>query len=106
MGVAYGSCPSEKRRDVSPTKEKFAENEDLRCLVVSCDDPQSENGMARGVVEIKVKKIDADAKIPTKASVGSVGLDLYSNHESTIDCDEQKVISTGCAVEIPDGHYG
>lgn len=57
---------------------------------------------------IKVKKLQAGAKVPTYGTVCSAGADLYAVLEEpvTINPHETKVISTGVAFEIPVGLVG
>lgn len=51
-------------------------------------------------MEVKFKKVRDNAKVPTKATEGSAGYDLYS---SLIDVNR---IGTGIALEIPKGYVG
>jgi dUTP pyrophosphatase len=46
------------------------------------------------------------AKIPTYATKGSAGLDLYSNEDTEIHPYLPKAISTGIMISIPPGHVG
>ena len=55
-------------------------------------------------IKIKVKKLHPDAKIPTYATNGSCGLDVYS-----VDCRYDEEIDTfiyytGLAFELPEGY--
>jgi dUTP pyrophosphatase len=56
------------------------------------------------MLEVKIKKISNNAIIPTYATDGSTGLDLYS----TIDCHLARtcIIPLDIALEIPEGHVG
>ena len=47
-----------------------------------------------------------DAKIPTRASKGSAGLDLYSNIDVDIDINSIKKVNTGIRVSLPKNTYG
>lgn len=55
---------------------------------------------------LKIKKITEDAKIPVYAVEGDAGMDLFSNEDVVVRAGEIKAISTGIAMEIPDGFVG
>ena len=44
--------------------------------------------------------------LPAQAHPGDAGLDLHAVDEATLAPGERAAISTGIAVEIPDGHAG
>ncbi|MDR1773268.1 MAG: dUTP diphosphatase [Clostridioides sp.] len=52
--------------------------------------------------ELKVKKIDKDAKIPSFAHKGDAGMDLYSIEEKIIKAGESELIHTGICIELPE----
>jgi len=54
-------------------------------------------------LQVKVKKLDSEAKIPTMAHEGDSGFDLYANETLTIKSGERKLISTGLSIEMPFG---
>lgn len=58
--------------------------------------------------EIKVKKLNENAVIPSYGSEFSAGADLYSCENETIEFapGETKFIHTGISVEIPVGYVG
>ena len=47
---------------------------------------------------IKIKKLNADATIPTRSHSTDAGLDLYASEDVWVD--EGTLISTGIAVDI------
>ena len=47
-----------------------------------------------------------DAIIPTRASKGSAGLDLYSNIDVDIDINSIKKVNTGICIYLPENTYG
>jgi dUTP pyrophosphatase len=47
-----------------------------------------------------------DAKIPTRATSGSAGYDLYASEESIIPAGNRVVVKTGIRVRIPNGYCG
>lgn len=49
--------------------------------------------------------LDKDAIIPTRATSGSAGFDLYATTEHTIYNGSIVIVSTGVSVDIPEGHY-
>lgn len=55
-------------------------------------------------MEIKIKKLKQNAKIPMRATNGSAGMDLYAciDKEITIAPGELVVVPTGIAIELPD----
>jgi dUTP pyrophosphatase len=57
-------------------------------------------------VEIKVKKLNPEAKLPQYAHPGDAGMDLFSLEEVIIKPGEIIGIKTGIAVEIPHGFVG
>lgn len=58
--------------------------------------------------QIRMKKLNERAKVPTYGTVVSAGADLYAVLDApvTIAPHETKVISTGVAFEIPSGLVG
>lgn len=60
-------------------------------------------------MEIKFKKLTETAQTPTKADSGAAGYDLYADipRLETIDIEsnETDLISTGLALEIPNGYW-
>ncbi len=57
-------------------------------------------------MEIKIKKLHPDAKIPVFAHAGDAGLDLYVPEAVHLLPGERKSIPLGLAFEIPDGYVG
>ncbi len=57
-------------------------------------------------MNLNVKNLHSDAKLPTKGNPGDAGIDLYAIEEVVFAPGEQKRVSTGIAMEIPDGHVG
>ena len=58
---------------------------------------------------VKIKKLNENAKIPTRGSEYAAGYDLYAciEDESKYIYPHQTVkIGTGLSVEIPDGYFG
>ena len=60
-------------------------------------------------MNIRVKKVNENATLPNRATIGSAGADLYActNGETiTFAPGETKLIHTGIAMEIPEGYAG
>ena len=56
---------------------------------------------------LKIKKVRENAKLPTRATEGSAGLDLYACIEEpiTLNKGDKAVIPTGIAIGLDDPHY-
>ena len=50
--------------------------------------------------------INDDAIIPTQASTGSAGLDLYSSIDANIEVGSINKINTGICISLPENSYG
>ena len=57
-------------------------------------------------LEILITKLDEQAVIPTYATLGDAGADLYSISEVTLGPGERSLIKTGIAIAIPLGFVG
>lgn len=57
-------------------------------------------------MQLKIKKIHSDAKIPEYNSLDDAGMDLFSIEEYEIKPNQRIQVSTGIAMEIPIGHVG
>lgn len=55
------------------------------------------------MLTLKVKKLNPDAQIPTKAHASDRCFDLYSVSEYEIAPYGTKIIKTGIAIKLPDG---
>jgi dUTP pyrophosphatase len=55
---------------------------------------------------IKIKRLHDLAKIPTYSKYGDAGADIYSIDYGILEPGEQRLISTGIAIEIPYGWVG
>lgn len=58
------------------------------------------------MTSIPVKKLEPDAILPTRATAGSAGYDLYSYQDGILLSGCQVLISTKIAMEIPNGYCG
>lgn len=57
-------------------------------------------------MKLKVKKTHPDAKLPQYATAGDAGMDLFASEAITLNPGEFIGVSTGVAMEIPDGFVG
>lgn len=55
---------------------------------------------------MQVVRASDSARLPTRGSPGSAGLDLYSAHNCEVPPRGKKLISTDLKVRIPNGCYG
>jgi dUTP pyrophosphatase len=53
-----------------------------------------------------VKKLSNDATLPTRATKGSVGYDLYASQNTFVGPRGRAVIPTGLIICVPPRHYG
>jgi len=58
------------------------------------------------IMELNVKKLHPNAKLPTYAHHGDAGFDLYAIESVTIAVGARVLVGTGIAMEIPDGFVG
>ncbi len=54
-------------------------------------------------MELKIKKLNPNAKLPEYAHPGDAGLDLFSAVDLSIEPGEAKLVPTGIAIELPPG---
>ena len=59
-------------------------------------------------MDVKIKKLNPNAHIPTAGSDKAAGYDLYACIEEAIDIQPQKMakIGTGIAITPPEGYFG
>jgi dUTP pyrophosphatase len=58
------------------------------------------------VIELPIRRLHADAVVPTRAYSGDAGLDLAACERVELGPGERATVGTGLAVAIPDGHAG
>lgn len=57
-------------------------------------------------MQLKVKKLNKDAKLPTHGHPGDAGMDFYTLEEVVFPAGKQTRVHTGIAIEIPEGYVG
>jgi len=58
------------------------------------------------VTDLSVRRLRADAVVPTQAYPGDAGLDLAACERVELGPGERAVVPTGLAVAVPDGYAG
>lgn len=56
------------------------------------------------MIQVKIKKLVDDAKIPHYATHGDAGADLFATDDARLIPNVPRAIPTGVALEIPEGH--
>jgi dUTP diphosphatase len=56
--------------------------------------------------ELRVRRLDPAARLPTRAYEGDAGLDLYALEATELAPGQRASVRTGIALEIPTGHAG
>ncbi len=57
-------------------------------------------------MELKIKKVSADAKLPSYAHSDDAGFDIFASDSVTILPNKRAQVHTGIAMEIPHGFVG
>ena len=57
-------------------------------------------------MNLRVKKLNQNATLPTRGSGGAVGYDLYSTEELMVPPAHRALVGTGIAIVLPVGVYG
>ena len=55
---------------------------------------------------LPIRRLEAAAILPTRAHPHDAGLDLYALEDSTVPAGEGRLLRTGVAVAVPEGHVG
>ncbi len=55
---------------------------------------------------MKFKKLDERATLPTRGTPGAAGLDIYAIEDAVINGNTTRLLPTGLAMELPEGHVG
>lgn len=58
------------------------------------------------MIDVAVRRLRPDARLPEQAYEGDAGFDLAACEEAVLAPGERAVVPTGVAVEIPDGYAG
>ena len=60
----------------------------------------------RAVIDVAIRRLRPDARVPDQAYEGDAGLDLSACDHVVLPPGKRAVVPTGLAVEIPDGYAG
>ena len=82
--------------DAEPEAEVLEENRITRFSEVQAKENQS----------VKVKKLSAEARVPTKGSTKAAGHNLYAGEGTEIPARGQVMVGTGIAIQLPHNTYG
>lgn len=58
------------------------------------------------MIEVAVRRLRPEARVPKQAYDGDAGLDLAACDHLVLDPGERGIVDTGLAVEIPEGYAG
>ena len=56
--------------------------------------------------DLRVRRLAPAARLPSRATDGDAGLDLYASEPAWLEPGERVSVGTGIALEIPEGHAG
>jgi len=57
-------------------------------------------------MQLHIKRLDPGLPLPSYAHVGDAGMDLFAAEKAVLRPFERRLIPTGIAVSIPEGHAG
>ncbi len=57
-------------------------------------------------MQLKIKKLHSDAKMPTKGHPGDAGIDFFALEKVILEPGAQERVHTGISIEIPEGYVG
>jgi len=57
------------------------------------------------MIKVKVKKLKENAIIPGYAHDGDAAMDLFSAEDCVVPSGKRKLVSTGIAIELPEGYF-
>lgn len=58
------------------------------------------------IPNLKVVKLEKEARIPVRSNSTDAGADLFSTEDVMVYPGDRKTVGTGIAMEIPEGFYG
>jgi dUTP pyrophosphatase len=57
-------------------------------------------------MQLKIKKLHNDAKLPSKGHPGDAGMDFFAVESVVFNAGARAQVKTGVAIEIPEGYVG
>jgi dUTP diphosphatase len=73
-------------------------------LLALSESAHKQSGQMKSAIRIRCVRMHPDAKVPTQATPGSVGWDLYSPAAHTVKHGTTGLIETGLCIELPDNY--
>ena len=70
------------------------------------DGPSPEDPAAEELVEVGLVRLDPDLPVPAYAHPGDAGADLHSAEDVVLGPGERRLVRTGVALALPEGHAG
>ncbi|MGN1398854.1 MAG: dUTP diphosphatase [Erysipelotrichaceae bacterium] len=58
------------------------------------------------MIDVKIKRLNDDAIIPTRGSKEAAGFDLYASKGTVIKPNSTVAVEVGLSLEIPQGYFG
>jgi dUTP pyrophosphatase len=90
----------EFRGKISDNKINFL----LSALATLTNVVNETQGAAKKIVQVPIKQLKPDAKVPQYAHVGDGAVDLYTPIDFTLAPGEQKIIPLGFSLDLPKGY--
>ena len=98
---------SEKDREADQKKYSFfAKSREKKKSAALNIDKGKNAAPATEKAQVRCVRLTPTAHVPVRSSTGAAGLDLMADVDCTIQPGEQKKISTGIAIQMPEGIYG
>lgn len=67
------------------------------------DEAPNQSTMSSSVPSLLIKKLSANAKLPTRGSAFAAGYDIYASKATTIPAQGKALVDTDIAMAVPDG---
>jgi dUTP pyrophosphatase len=100
IGQLGEQLKEEFRGKISDNKINFL----LSALATLTNVVNETQGAAKKIVQVPIKQLKPDAKVPQYAHVGDGAVDLYTPIDFTLAPGEQKIIPLGFSLDLPNGY--
>ena len=84
-----------------PEEKALEEN-----LITRFSKVQAKKGPTAIDQSVRVKKLSAEARVPTKGSAKAAGHNLYASKETDVPAGGQAIVGTGIVIALPHNTYG
>ena len=89
-----------------PEEKALEENLVTRVSQVQAKNgPSTKNGPTANDQSVRVKKLSAEARVPTKGTARAAGHDLYANEGTDVPARGQAMVGTGIAIGLSHNTY-